>query len=289
MDFFCFLLPGNVELWFLLLKLCQLRQHYCGICLLRQLYPVGKHRFENRHGSCLLKADALAGNRPGRPCHRTDRPCFCLLNGFKLLTGIDSDLVDLFLSYQFPDLQAPAGNLHIGQPVPLVISCDFKHLRTKFRRIIRHGHIVLHPLHKGFDPVKLQRRSEKAGEYLPCQNHLCHIVPVNHSVLKELIQGRLAAHGQILIKTFRPLFPEIHNISVQFPSQFFLYGLFPLSCQIHLIDKQEGGNLISGKKPPQCLRMSLHAVRAADYKNRIIQHLQCTLHLSRKIHMAGSI
>ena len=66
---------------------------------------------------------------------------------------------------------------------------------------------------------------------------------------------------------------------------------FCLICPflIHLVDKQNGGDLITGKQPPECLHMSLHPVRAADDQHRIIQHLQGPLHLCRKIHMSGRI
>ena len=66
-------------------------------------------------------------------------------------------------------------------------------------------------------------------------------------------------------------------------------GIMIRSVLIHLVDEQKCRDLISFQEPPQRHRMALHAVHAVDHKNRIVQHLQCPLHLSRKIDMPRSI
>ena len=59
--------------------------------------------------------------------------------------------------------------------------------------------------------------------------------------------------------------------------------------QIHFVHKNKRRYAVSLQQLPKGDRMSLHPVFAADYKYRIVQHLQCSLHLCREIHMTGSI
>ena len=35
--------------------------------------------------------------------------------------------------------------------------------------------------------------------------------------------------------------------------------------------------------------MSLHPISPADYEHRVVQHLQCPLHLRRKVHMTRRV
>ena len=47
--------------------------------------------------------------------------------------------------------------------------------------------------------------------------------------------------------------------------------------------------MVALQQPPQCHRVALDAVRAGNDQHRIIQHLQRTLGLRRKVHVAGGI
>ena len=43
------------------------------------------------------------------------------------------------------------------------------------------------------------------------------------------------------------------------------------------------------QEPPECPRVSLHAIGSADNKDCIVEHLQRALHLRREIHMSRRI
>ena len=57
------------------------------------------------------------------------------------------------------------------------------------------------------------------------------------------------------------------------------------AVDVHFVDEQERRDLVAPQKLPQRMGMALHAARAADDQNGIIQHLKRPLHLRRKIHM----
>ena len=59
--------------------------------------------------------------------------------------------------------------------------------------------------------------------------------------------------------------------------------------QIHLIDKDQGGDPVPGQQFPQRFGVGLHTVGAADDQNRIVQHLKGTLRFGRKIHVAWRV
>ena len=58
---------------------------------------------------------------------------------------------------------------------------------------------------------------------------------------------------------------------------------------IHLVDEQKNRDLIIIQQLPECLHLTGYSVRCADHENSRIEHHQRSLHLRRKIHMAGRI
>ena len=59
--------------------------------------------------------------------------------------------------------------------------------------------------------------------------------------------------------------------------------------QVHLVDKEQGGDLIALQQLPQGLSMALYAVGPADNQNGAVQHLERALHLAGKIHVARGV
>ena len=65
--------------------------------------------------------------------------------------------------------------------------------------------------------------------------------------------------------------------------------LFFQSRQVHLVDKQEGGNLIPIQQPPQGQGMGLNAISTGDHKNSTVKDTHGSLCFGGKIHMAGGV
>ena len=67
------------------------------------------------------------------------------------------------------------------------------------------------------------------------------------------------------------------------------HSVIVCGIQIHFIDKHKCRDAILLQQFPQRFRVSLHARAAADDQNRIVQHLQRSLHLCGEIHMSRRI
>ena len=59
--------------------------------------------------------------------------------------------------------------------------------------------------------------------------------------------------------------------------------------QIHLVDEQKRGHLISLQQIPQCPGVALYAVSTGDHQHGAVQHLQRSLHFGGKVYMAGGV
>ena len=77
---------------------------------------------------------------------------------------------------------------------------------------------------------------------------------------------------------FRKLLPQLLQDAVS-----------SLAGQVHLVDKNDGRNLIAPEQLPERSGVALHAVCAAHKQQRIVQHLQRPLHFGRKVHMPRRI
>ena len=60
-------------------------------------------------------------------------------------------------------------------------------------------------------------------------------------------------------------------------------------CDVHLVDKDERGDVIAIQQLPDGPGMGLYAIQCADDHQCIIQHRQRPFHLCGKIHMARRI
>ncbi len=101
LDLFAVLIPQNMKLGLLLFKLLKPWKHHCRIAPPGQQNAVAKRRRKLRQKSLLLKAQPLP--RPGlrKPCYGTDRAGLRFAQGFVFFTGIDPDLIHLFLPLRF--------------------------------------------------------------------------------------------------------------------------------------------------------------------------------------------
>ncbi len=58
---------------------------------------------------------------------------------------------------------------------------------------------------------------------------------------------------------------------------------------VHFIDEADTGNLILGGLTPYRLRLRLHTGNRIEAGDRTVEHAERTLHLGRKVHVAGGI
>ena len=213
------LIPHDMKLRFFLLQLLQAFQHPVGVTALRKDDLIIQYRFQHRHSRIRLNAKSLSRICFGKTCDCTDGSCLCLFEHFKFCTGIDTDLICLFLpdllcrntifsciGQRLLDLQSAAGDLHISKTVSLIISGDLKYPGSEFCGIGRCCHVGLHSMDKSIYSFHLQGRSKEAGKKLSLQDQLCHVLFCDRSCFQETFQKVLLAHGNIFQKIIRTIY-----------------------------------------------------------------------------------
>ena len=238
---------------------------------------------------------AQAGH--GAHCPRRD-----LLRRLEPGPGVDADLVRLLLpdlvlaqagspvGQQALDPQAPPRDLEIGQTHALAVPGDLVDLGPERRRIDWPGGVPLQSPEELPHSLQLQGRTEPAGEKLPpgCQGG---DLPIRYRpTVQVAVQGGFIAHGHVLQQGL-PVPPrsEIHAALPQPSPQLGQQPSPVRSGQVHLVDKQEGGDAIALQQPPQGEGVPLHPVGAADHQDGAVQHLEGALHLSGEIHVSRRV
>ena len=188
------------------------------------------------------------------------------------------------------DLKAAPRNLHIGQTVPLLIPADLINLSPELIRIMGLFCQPIQSFKKFLNTLHLQGGTEEAGKHLPVGNQGFDIFQINSSAFEVLFKHCVIANCQTFHEFFAvPVFIEIDAALTETFFQFCYQCTAIRPLHIHFIDKQKGGNLIPGKKSPECIGMYLDPFAAADYKNGTVKNLKGPLHLSREIHMPRCI
>ncbi len=298
------LLPYHMELGLFLLQFAQLPQHPDSITALRQQQPIGQHRHQDRKGISALSSQPLPRKRPAKPRHGTDTARLHFFHRTVLGSRVNPQLVSLFLPdfplgcgaagiahrHLYP--QSASRDLQMGKAVAGGIPGYLIDPRPEILRIGRAQGKPADSLQQLLHALQAQGGTEETGKHVP----LCHS-PGNGCVFQVLrFQIRfhqfLIAHGK-RFQEFRPpalrLRPELLAPAVQLRLQFMQQLLLIRIRLVHLVDKKERRNPVLLQQPPQSLYMPLHPVRAADYQQGIVQHLQRTLHLRAEIHMSGCI
>ena len=148
---------------------------------------------------------------------------------------------------------------------------------------------MIQPVQKLVHSLYPQRRSEEAREYLPPRHSSRDCLRAGAAVFQDFLHQILAAHGERFPKRAVLLCGiEVDAVPVE-TAEIRHQGRAVRARKIHFIDKQECGDLAVGQKAPECFRVALDAVRAADYQHRIIERLKRALHLRRKIDVPGGI
>lgn len=204
-------------------------------------------------------------------------PAGTRIHGPVVGAGVDAELIRLFLPYLVERgllfrtpvgehvlyAQTAAGYFQIGETHPLGIPGNFEDLGPKLLWVDRRSGVPGNSLEKLRHPLQLQRRAKPAGEYLSVSDEGDDIGILQMSMLQILFQNSLVAQGGILPPRFLRN-GEVHAAAAEpllkLPQQGGMVG----PCQIHLVDKQKGGNMIPGEQLPQGEGMPLHSIGAAD-------------------------
>ena len=101
--------------------------------------------------------------------HCTDHPCSSLLYHLIFLTGVNTNLIHLLFPRLFGlfcagklilHAQPSACNLKMGQTIPLTVSGNLKHFRSKFLLRLTDFRIFLNPVQQLFHTFNFQCRAE---------------------------------------------------------------------------------------------------------------------------------
>ena len=266
-----------------------------GIRAVRQFHPVGQDRLQDRPGPVRLDPQPLSGEGVAQARHSYHGPGLRRVHGAEFRPGIEPELIRLFLpdrvplpaGKQFLGVQRATGDLHVGQPGALRVPRDLEHLGAEFCRIVRLGGIPLHAGKQLLHALYPQCGAEEAGKQLSFPDQTGDHVLRKFSRFQILLQGRLVADGGLLPQGIR--IPEVHAAAAELVLQMGQQGFPVRPRQIHLVNKEEGGNLIPLQQIPQRPGVALDAVGAGDHQHSAVQHLKGPLHLGGKIHMAGGV
>ena len=184
-------------------------------------------------------------------------------------------------------MQRTTGDLHVGQPGALRVPHDFKDLGAEFCRIVRLGGIPLHAGKQLIHALHLQCGAEVAGKQLPLRDHAGNGRVRQFVCFQKMFQNRFVADGGLLRQGVR--ISEIHAAAAELVLQMGQQGFPVRPRQIHLVNKEEGGDLIPLQQVPQRPGVALYAVSAGDHQHGTVQHLQRSLHFGGKVHMAGGV
>ena len=212
-----------MELRVLLLELPQVPEGRVGVCPLRQQHLIGEHRLQGRCGSGGLDPQALSGPAAGEARDRADGARRGLVRGAEPGAGVDTDLVRLLLPHLVLrqiraavgqhrlDPELPAGDLQIGQAVPLAVPGDLEDPGAEVRRVIRDGGVPRQAFQESSDPLQLQGGAEPAGKQLPRSDHLRQVGVRQLPGVQIPLQHRLVADGGLLPECLVPGAGEVHD------------------------------------------------------------------------------
>ena len=203
MDFSQNTVPHYMKLRLFLLQLFQFFQHLMNITSLRKYDLIIENRLQNRKNRLLLCAKPLTRMSFCKSGHCTDISCRNLLDQFIFRTGINTDLIDLFLIQNRFDLQISSCDLQIGKPHSLRISGDLKYSCPKFPGISPLHSIAFQSLKKFLNSLHFKSRTKPAGEYLPLHDQTADFSVSNLSCFQIGFQKLFLTHGKIFHKVIQ--------------------------------------------------------------------------------------
>ena len=170
-------------------------------------------------------------------------------------------------------MQRASGHFQIGQPRSFCISANLVYTGRKFVFILRCPVVFCQACKQFFHTLHFECRAIVARKQFALCHRMRQMLLCNATLIHILIQKCFASHRSFLEKCFSAVFRKIHTSIGQFSFQLLLHGFLVRPRQIHLVDKQKGRNVIVPQEPPECPRVSLHAIGSADNKDCIVEHL----------------
>ena len=251
-------LPKQMELGVFLFQLAQLGQRHRRVGSLGKVHPVGHHRLQRVGLSRRLRAQGLARVGFGKARHRRDLAWGDFIGGGEFVGRIDAQLHRFFLP-AFPFLvyiiqngaylQGTAGDLQPGQAAALRIPGNLVYFRGKFGGIVRFRGVFVQNFQKFFHALQLQAGAEAAGEQLSLGDEATEVALGHGATFQIIFQQGVVAHGGVF-GDGRKVRAKVHaargQLLLQLPQQ-----RFPLRArQVHLVDEQEGGHVVTFQQTP---------------------------------------
>ena len=132
-----------------------------------------------------------------------------------------------------------------------------------------------------------ERRAEETGKDLACGDQTGERIVRQRAALEQLLERRFVrqrsgfvAHGLRRAEVYARA-----QLSLERGEQ----RVMLCAGEIHFVDEEEGGHAVAPEQLPECARVPLYAVRAADDEHRVVEHLQRALHLGGEIDVAGGV
>ena len=280
------LVPHNVQLGIFLLQLAQPAQRLRKITVSWQEHLISQHRLQHRGLRHGLGPQSLSGKCVFKAGDGADTACVHLLRQLVFGTGIDAQLVGLFCP--LPHISAAgkqgfhtertAGDLQTGQPRALVVPGNLIDPGAEDIRVAWHAGQTVQVLQQLRNTIQSECRAETARKKPAAGNGIGHGLIRQGLLFQIEIQQALVTQGNRFVSLgvgLTQVDAFVTQPLLQLPHQ-----SGPVRTgQVHFIDKQKCGDPVPPQQPPQCFRVALDAVAAADDQNGIIQDLQRPLHL----------
>ena len=292
MNFAQTLVPDDAELRFFLLQFAELGKHGAHLRAGRKPDAVGHHGGEQSGLPLGLCAETIAGQQRGKPRHRADCTSFDSFRLCIVRAGVQPYLRDLFfnpfaapwgIGNGHPHPETAARDLQKGQTVALGVAGDLIDPRGKFVGIVGRFCEALQNREQFVHAVQVQRRAEKTGEkfFRRPQGGDCLIG--QSAVCQIGVQSPLVTQGDALLIV--PGCAEFAETRLHVLQQ----ALLVRTRQVHLVEKQQGRDVVAAQELPESLGVGLYAVGAADDQNRIVRHGHGPLGLGGEIYVARGV
>ena len=280
-------LPHDAEHRVLVLQLAQLREDGVRVCAVGQEDAVGQNALQHRLFAVRLRPEPLPwiGVRKARDRHNLARAC--RVERTELRAGVKPELVGLAAGKLHFCPQCPAGDLQVREPCALRVAGDLKDARAEVRAARRLAREAREQLQKLRHALIFERGAEAAGENFSRGDQSGERVIRKRAALQQLLESRFVGQRGVLVAHVR-LRAEI-DARAEALLQIRQQRRAVRASKVHLVDKEERRHAVALQQPPERAGVALHAVRAADDKDRVVEHLQGALCFGGEIDVARRI
>ena len=136
--------------------------------------------------------------------------------------------------------------------------------------------------------VELQCRAEQTGERLALTYHLDDIFFLDEIGLGVFFQQDIITQGNVLVQLLA-FDGEIHAVFAELRFELTEYERLVRAVHIHFVDEDKAGDMVLLQELPEGESVALHAVRTADDKYRVVEHLQGALGLGGEVHVPRGV